>query len=230
MPGGRSNPRGRTPVPHQAGVKGRGLAPNPHSSRLSRPSLTTPRFPPLEVFERRPPSPVKPSCRGRHPKTFTGAALGSLPVSGHWNAAAEPAVVDPVAAGQHVRCWPSDHLATRGGAEVRGEPCTQVDPERPSSKLKTIDGSAAVPTCGTAFSARAARQAGDRPSSLTSLPTEAPATWPRKDAARLPCRRAASSLHSRSFTPMAARRMRPCRRLRSAVSLPAVRHRASHAS
>ncbi len=54
-----------------------------------------PRFPPLEVFERRPRSPVAVPCSGRHPKPFTGAALGSLPSSGRWNAAAEPPLADP---------------------------------------------------------------------------------------------------------------------------------------
>src|SRR5215510_16152079 len=37
------------------------------------PHLPSSRFPPLEVFVRRPPVCATPSARGRHPKTFTAA-------------------------------------------------------------------------------------------------------------------------------------------------------------
>ncbi len=47
------------------------------------PRPTAPRFPPPEVFRRRPPGPVAPSRRGRHLKTFTGAAVGWSPPCGH---------------------------------------------------------------------------------------------------------------------------------------------------
>ena len=47
---------------------------NPHSARGTAPSL--PRFPPLEVFVRRPPKYVAPSSWGRHPKTFTKPDIG----------------------------------------------------------------------------------------------------------------------------------------------------------
>jgi hypothetical protein len=58
---------------------------NPHSARgvLPAPRRPDSRFPPLEVFVRRPPEYVAPPSWGRHPKTFTACgqvvayALGS---------------------------------------------------------------------------------------------------------------------------------------------------------
>src|ERR1700732_5288472 len=48
---------------------------NPHSARRTVP-LPTARFPPLEVFRRRPPECVASFASGRHPKTFTDADIG----------------------------------------------------------------------------------------------------------------------------------------------------------
>ena len=42
------------------------------------PHLPSSRFPPLEVFVRRPPVCATPSARGRHPKTFTEANIEGL--------------------------------------------------------------------------------------------------------------------------------------------------------
>ena len=53
---------------------------NPHSARRTA-SLHLPRFPPLEVFGRRPPVPVTPFVSGRHPKTFTFASILPCPLS-----------------------------------------------------------------------------------------------------------------------------------------------------
>src|SRR6201984_3886872 len=50
---------------------------NPHSARRTVP-LPTARFPPLEVFRRRPLESVASFASGRHPKTFT---KGLMPLS-----------------------------------------------------------------------------------------------------------------------------------------------------
>src|SRR5271169_3244441 len=51
---------------------------NPHSQPRRVHTFPFPRFPPLEVFRRRPPQPVAPSASGRHPKTFTSAEVAAL--------------------------------------------------------------------------------------------------------------------------------------------------------
>jgi hypothetical protein len=50
---------------------------NPHSQPPRVHTFPFPRFPPLEVFRRRPPEPVAPSASGRHPKTFTITEVAS---------------------------------------------------------------------------------------------------------------------------------------------------------
>jgi hypothetical protein len=58
-------------------------APNLHRQRDTPGVSTPPRFPPLEVFERRPSAASQPSCQGRHPKAFTQADIGPSPRSGN---------------------------------------------------------------------------------------------------------------------------------------------------
>jgi hypothetical protein len=62
------------------------LSANPHSARsaIADPAPSDPsRFPPLEVFVRRPPERVAPSSWGRHPKTFTEAAVSEASLDHH---------------------------------------------------------------------------------------------------------------------------------------------------
>jgi hypothetical protein len=52
---------------------------NPHRPGARGTALPTlPRFPPLEVFVRRPPARAAKLVKGRHPKTFTISEVGSL--------------------------------------------------------------------------------------------------------------------------------------------------------
>ena len=58
--------------------------------RNQPPSSHFPRFPPLEVFRRRPPMRAAPSVSGRHPKTFTGGDIilwyGYMPLAASYRA------------------------------------------------------------------------------------------------------------------------------------------------
>src|SRR5260370_190323 len=71
-------PRRPTPrnVPYSITPSIRG--PEISIARAELPSPPLPRFPPLEVFRRRPPMRAPPSVSGRHPKTFTNSDLRKI--------------------------------------------------------------------------------------------------------------------------------------------------------
>ena len=63
-------------------------------ANAASPTYAVPRFPPLEVFRRRPPQGAAPSVNGRHPKTFT---LGDIrmAVKGRRRLAAYSSILSP---------------------------------------------------------------------------------------------------------------------------------------
>src|SRR6266436_1604341 len=80
------------------------------------PSSRFPRFPPLEVFRRRPPMRAAPSVSGRHPKTFTKAVVSRCS-----NVRARKAELFDHLVGNGEQPWRKTEAEYSGGVEVDHE-------------------------------------------------------------------------------------------------------------